>query len=94
MHVDGVTVTAEDIPLEDWSGGIETSPVARTISTTLSVIEISAIRSFRERIIGIAPLEDDLGFVEHQSAKQVCCSKAGLLDSQLPFCTRCGKVIS
>ena len=93
-HVDGVTVTAEGIPLEDWFGGIETSPVARTVSAMLSVIAIPAIRSFRERIIDNTPLEDNLDFVEHQSAKQVICSKIGLLDFQLPFCTRCGKAVS
>ena len=54
-HVDFITVTAEGTPLEDWFGGIETIPVARTTSTTLSVSATPAIRSFRERIIGNAP---------------------------------------
>jgi hypothetical protein len=53
-HVDFVTVTAEGIPPEDWFGGIETIPVARTISAMSIIIATPPIRSFRERIIGSA----------------------------------------
>jgi hypothetical protein len=75
-HVDFVTVTAEGIPPEDWFGGIETIPVARTISAMSIIIATPPIRSFRERIIGSA-LKD--GFLEPQSAKQIY-SEIGLLE--------------
>jgi hypothetical protein len=79
--VDFVTVAAEGALLEDWLGGTEIIPVARTISAMLSVSAIPVIRSFRGRIIGNAPLDDDLDFVEPKSVKQVSsCSKIGLLE--------------
>jgi len=55
-QVDFVTVAAEGTLLEDWLGGTEIIPVARTISVMLIVSAIPVIRSFRECITGKAPL--------------------------------------
>jgi len=45
-HVDFLTVGADGTLLGGWLGGIETNPVARTVSVMITAIATPAVRSF------------------------------------------------
>jgi hypothetical protein len=63
-HVDFLTVGADGTLVEGWLGGMETSPVARTVSVMITAIATPAVRSFHGWIIIYARWEHAFELME------------------------------
>jgi len=63
-HVDFSTVGINGTLLGRWFGGIETSPVAKTVIVMITTIATPAAKSFHERIILHTAPETCIEFVE------------------------------